>query len=393
MKPKAREFLIVAVLLVAGLYFSIIGLVDAKPFLAPLSIAVLLAMVLLPLCNQLEKWGIGRGWSSFVSVLVTISFFVGLFFVISMQVKSIADDWPQIKETLEPRIDRLQKWISETTGIEPAEQKEIVAEKIPGSDDESNQSQQGEQSKQSGSEGQGSSGGKFSVGKLLLNFFSFLGTSALTFIYIFFFLLYRRKVKKSVLGFVPDEKCDKASKILNDSVLLSQDYLLGRLLLILILAVLYSIGLFVSGIDHAILISIIAAFLSLVPYIGNIVGFILAMAMAAFSGAQSMAFVGVIITFSVAQFVESYVLEPYIVGHKVKLNPLITILVVVLGEAIWGVTGMIISIPVFGIMKIAFDQIPIFHPLGYALGEEDIEVHEQKSPFDKAGKKIKNKIS
>lgn len=402
MKSGAREFLIVSVLMITGLYFSIIGLVEAQPFLAPLSIAVLLAMVLVPVSNKLEGWGISRGWSSFVSVLVTMLFFIGLFFIISMQVKSIADDWPEIKEQLKPKIERLQQWIADTTGMEPDRQKEIIEDKIPGgstgdSGSEGNKQSSSSANNTSGSQqdpsSSGGSGTFDSVGQVLLGFFAFLGTTLLTFIYIFFLLLYRSKLKKSILRFVPAQNRPKALEILKNSVRLSQSYLVGRLLLIFFLIILYAIGLSISGVKHAILISIIAALLSLIPYIGNVIGFFLAMAMATFSGGDTAALIGVIITFSVAQFVESYILEPYVVGHKVDLNPLMTILVVVLGEAVWGVTGMIISIPVFGILKIAFDNIPIFHPLGYALGEEDIGVHEKESFFERLVKNIKNKFS
>ncbi|MDQ3395762.1 MAG: AI-2E family transporter, partial [Bacteroidota bacterium] len=80
---------------------------------------------------------------------------------------------------------------------------------------------------------------------------------------------------------------------------------------------------------------------------------------------------------------------PYVVGHKVELNPLIIIIVVVLGGAVWGVMGMIISIPVFGILKIVFDHIPVLNPLGYALGEEDISSEDEENIFEKLYKKIK----
>jgi predicted PurR-regulated permease PerM len=80
----------------------------------------------------------------------------------------------------------------------------------------------------------------------------------------------------------------------------------------------------------------------------------------------------VVLTFGVTQFVESYILQPYVVGDKVDLNPLATIVVVVIGGAVWGVMGMIISIPLFGILKIVFDSIGVTAPLGYALGDEDV---------------------
>lgn len=402
MNPKARELLIILVLLATGLYFSIVGLIAAQPFLGPLSVAVLLAMVLVAPAQRIEKWGISRGWSSFLCVLLTLGFFIGLAFVVSSQVKMIAEDWPKIKEQTKPKLERLQHYISEKTGIAPAEQKQIIKEKVGAGGEDSGESSESEKDgkkNESGGNAPGARAGEpasdsgggpmSSIGDVLFAFFSFTGTALLTCIYIFFLLLYRRKLKKSILRFVSEDTRDMADHLLRDSVRISTSYLSGRLLLIFILIVFYAIGMTISGVKHAILISILAAVLSLVPYIGNIIGYVLAMAMALFSGGSTGALIGVTVTFGIAQFVESYILEPYIVGHKVELNPLMTILVVVLGGAVWGVVGMIISIPVFGIIKITCDQIRILRPIGYMLGEEDIEAHEKENIVEKKVRKIK----
>lgn len=216
-----------------------------------------------------------------------------------------------------------------------------------------------------------------SAGSFIGQLFSFLGTFLLTFVYIFFFLLYRSKFRNSILKMVPEDKQESAQSVLGESTQISQNYLFGRLILITFLAALYSVGLAVSGVKNAILISILAAVLSLVPYIGNIIGYFLAVGMAFFSGSGATGAIGVTITFAVAQFVESYILEPYIVGDKVNLNPVFTIIVVVLGEAVWGVVGMLIAIPALGIVKVVFDHIPVLRPIGYLFGEEDIGDNEE----------------
>ena len=90
-------------------------------------------------------------------------------------------------------------------------------------------------------------------------------------------------------------------------------------------------------------------------------------------GGGATAILGVLIVFSITQFIESYILEPYVVGHKVEINPVFTIIIVILGGALWGVAGMIISIPVLGILKVVFDHVPYLHPFGYLIGEEEKE--------------------
>jgi predicted PurR-regulated permease PerM len=153
------------------------------------------------------------------------------------------------------------------------------------------------------------------------------------------------------------------------------------LILILFLAILYSIGLYFSGVQQAILISALAALLSLLPFIGNVLGYFLALGMALISGAGATGAIGVTITFSITQFVESYILEPYIVGNKVHINPVFTIIVVVLGGMVWGIIGMFVSIPFLGILKVILDRIPALEPVGFLLGETEQDDDELQGGF------------
>jgi predicted PurR-regulated permease PerM len=138
-----------------------------------------------------------------------------------------------------------------------------------------------------------------------------------------------------------------------------------------VLAVLYTIGLYIAGVENAILISVIAAMLNLIPYVGSIAGYLLALALGIFGGGDMGSLIIISLTFAIAQFLDNNILEPFVVGDKVNLNPLATIILVVLGGSIWGVAGMILSIPVAGIFKIVFDSTRNLEPLGYMLGVED----------------------
>ncbi|MGB0177043.1 MAG: AI-2E family transporter [Owenweeksia sp.] len=399
MKAKAQEFLLVSVGLIIGIYFTVVGLVSAHHFLAPIVVAGLLTMIFLPLAHHLERMGLSRGWSSLTSVLTAFLFFFGLFAVLSMQMQRIASEWPQIKERVEPRIEEVQDWVARTTGIDAFTQQRMVMENLPGQEEGGVEEDDGTETSGSSADiqkGKKKSSGKSlvkSVSKMMVAFFSFLGVALLTGVYLFFMLLYRAKIRLSILHFFPPHQKDEANNVIQESVALSQSYLLGRFVLIFILAVFYSIGLALSGVDQAIIISILAALLSLVPYIGNVVGFGLAIAMAAFSGGDPVAFIGVTATFSIAQFVESYILEPYIVGHRVALNPLTTVIVVVLGGAVWGIVGMIIFIPLVGIIKIVCDRIPVLHSVGYMLGEEDIESSSGENALERWAGRIQKRFS
>ncbi|MEK6480589.1 AI-2E family transporter [Catalinimonas sp. 4WD22] len=400
MKGRSKRILTYFALIVASLSFFFWGLVQAQGFLVPLSVAVLLAMVILPVCRWFERKRISRALASLFSVLLIMSFFVLLAMVVGSQVESLAEDWPKIKERMQPKIEQLQEYIAEKTGISVQEQEAKIAQTIPGDSSSSAQNQEEsksttpqdstQQQTQDTGQSSASGGGSSNTGSILKSagsfvgkLFGFLGTFLLTFIYTFFFLLYRRKFRLSLLKMVHEHKKEVAHKILYKSTEVSQNYLSGRLILILFLAILYTIGLSISGVRNAMLISLLAAVLSLIPYLGNVIGYVLAVGMALFSGTGVTGVIGVSITFTIAQFVESYILEPYIVGDRVNLNPVVTIVVVVLGEAVWGIIGMLIAIPALGVLKVVFDNIPSLQPLGYLFGSEDIskEDDEDKDNF------------
>ena len=132
MKSNAKQAILITTLLLIGTYFLFEGLVKAKSFLAPLVIAILLALLMIPLCSKLESWGIKRGWAAFISDLIILAFFAGLFFIISAQVQSVAKDWPQMKKRLAPKIEQVQQYIAQHTNMSPAEQRQKLEEKIPG---------------------------------------------------------------------------------------------------------------------------------------------------------------------------------------------------------------------------------------------------------------------
>jgi len=289
MNKKSGEILKYFALIVVSLCFFFWGLVQAQSFLMPLSVAVLLAMVALPICSWMEKRRLKRGWASLFSVLIIMSFFIFLASVIAGQMSSISEDWPQIQKKLEPKIEQLQEYVANKTGISVQEQEQKIAETLPGGDTgqevqgEKNAGAQGTTSGKNSSDqdrkaqtnkSEGKSGAMIeSAGKLLMKTFSVLGSFLLTFVYVFFFLLYRRKFKLAILKMVPDDQKVTTETILFKSTEVSQNYLLGRLTLIIFLAGLYFLGLSLSGVRNALLISILAAVLSLVPYIGNIIGY------------------------------------------------------------------------------------------------------------------------
>ncbi len=116
--------------------------------------------------------------------------------------------------------------------------------------------------------------------------------------------------------------------------------------------------------------AVLCGLLEIIPFVGNIIGTVLTALMVLVQGGETAVLAGVLVTYAVIQFFQSYVLEPFVVGSKVNINPLFTILALVAGELVWGIAGMILAIPLLGIFKIICDHTDSLKPYGYLIGEE-----------------------
>lgn len=354
---QGKKIVLYSTLMFVGGYFLFTGLAEAKGFLAPLLTGIILALVVLPLSRKMERAGMGRGITSFLSTFLIFLLSLGFMWLISFQVKSFIDDWPEIRETMKPKVEQLRSFIIEQT---------------PLNDEDLGISDEGEEFSLIGALSDKSA--------KALGFFSqtigFFGTYLLVFIYIFFLLNYREKFKGFIVLLFPDEKKKEIKKVVDKSGTVVQEYLVGTMLLMLFLAIVYSIGLGLTGIDNFILVSIIAAFLTLIPVVGNIIGFSLALILGYLTTGETSTLIGIIITFSVAQMLENYVLQPFVIGDKVNLHPFFVILAVILGGAIWGIIGMILAIPVMAIITIISMNVPALYPFGFLFSKE---AHDNES--------------
>jgi predicted PurR-regulated permease PerM len=149
------------------------------------------------------------------------------------------------------------------------------------------------------------------------------------------------------------------------------DYLKGTFTVISILAVIYALGFWAIGIEHAILFALVTALLRIVPYFGSFLGIAFPVAFALLTEETWWPAGLVLIFFMVTQLLEANMLTPYITGSRVKLNPLATIMIILLGNLLWGVPGMILFVPLVASLKVIFDQFPHLHPYAYILGKEE----------------------
>lgn len=343
--PKLHP--LVKVNLILLLFFLIVGgLYIARDFLIPLAYATILAMLLVPLSRKLESRGINRAVAALLCTVLVLLIFLGLATMLSTQIASFLEDLPRIETQFGQLFSQLQQFIQDTFGLTPYEQQKAVEDNSPGGTDTIPGTLVG------------------FVGSFTMT----LAVSLLTLVYLFMFIYYRSRFSKFILMVVADDQKEKAHQIISDSSLVAQQYLVGRGVLIIFLSIMYSIGLSIVGIDNAIPLAILAALVSIIPYIGNIIGAAFPVLMALSQGGNIWVFAGILLVFTITQGIENYILEPYIVGTEVNIHPFFTIVVIIAGEAIWGISGMILAIPLLGILKIILENIDPLKPYAYLIG-------------------------
>jgi predicted PurR-regulated permease PerM len=348
--------------------FLFIGaLYYARALLVPMSLAALLAMLMLPLCKKFESWRFPRGVAIVLCILIILLTFLGLISLFTWQIADFARDIPTLQVQLNKKLDMLQGFVERQTNISPERQLEYIREQFSTFLESAGQYMTGILSATTGT----------------------LATIGILAIYIFFFMFYREKFERFTLMITPNAEHDKVKNIIGQISLVTQQYLSGVLIVVVILSTLNSVGLLVIGIRQAIFLGCLAGLLNIIPYIGVLIGSLLPIIIALLTKDGIGPAIAVAGVFVFVQFLENNFLTPNIVGGKVKINPLASIIALLIGGSLWGVAGMILFIPFLGIAKIIFDNIEDLRPYGYLIGDESDT--EEPNAADKIKKWVKKK--
>lgn len=344
---KDPLFRITLVLLAGFLFFS--SLYFAKDLLVPLSFAALLSMLMLPVCRRLERWRFPRWLAILSCLIIVISIVAGLAYVFISRVISFADNLPAYKVAINSKIEHTEKFLESTTKVSPADQIVFFKEKVSGFMENSS---------------------KY-IKALFIATTSTIATIAVVIIYTFFFLYFRDRFKNFILKVTDPANEVKARMVITESGKVTARYLSGVFIVIIILSVLNSVGLMLLGLDYAIMFGVMVGILNIIPYIGVPVGAIFPVTMALITKDSLWSAAGVIGVIGINQFIEANFLTPKIVGKKINLNPLATIITLLVGANLWGVPGMIIFLPFLGVLKITLDHIEPLQPYAYLIGADD----------------------
>jgi predicted PurR-regulated permease PerM len=353
--PFYTRLAMVLVSLIALFYIAVLG----KSILAPLVFGLLFAVLLLPLANFLEhKLRLPRSMASLLSVIILVIVLAGMLYIVGEQVSSLADDWPQFKQQVLSSVNDLQVWISHKFHIRIKQQMTYVnnaTSKLL------------------------ESGGSV-LGDVFVSFSSFVLFLVFILIDSFFLLYYRRLIIRFLVSVFRDENSNVVYAIIAQIQSRIRQYILGLLLEMVIVATASSLALWILGVNYWFLLGLLIGLFNLVPYIGIASALVLS-TLVTFATAGTAKLLLVIGTILGIHLVDSNVLLPVIVGSKVRINALITVLGVIVGGMVWGISGTFLAIPIIAITKIIFDHVEPLKPWGLLLGDERDE--KQPEPLKK----------
>lgn len=325
-------------------YFIYIG----QNILVPLAFAVLLAVLLLPLVNFLENRNIPRVGAIAISLLLAIIFISAIIYFLSTQIANFVDDIPSIKKHLNEHWITLQKWIRTKLHISLREQNEYfnnAAEKLKGN-------------------------GTDYISDTFFSITEAVMLIILLPIYTFLILYYRDLIRRFLYAVFRKEHSDKVAIVIKQSKIMINSYMTGLLIEMGIVAACNSIGLAMLGVKYALFFGVLAAVLNIIPYIGMFTATLFTVLVTLTTSNNTSDIFWVIVIMYGIHILDVNILMPKIVASRLRINALISILGVIAGGALTGISGLFLSVPAVAMAKIICDQVEGLEAWGILIGDD-----------------------
>ena len=173
----------------------------------------------------------------------------------------------------------------------------------------------------------------------------------------FYMLRDWNNITTKLSGLIPDRFRERLTHIGSEVDVVLKSFLHGQFLVMFALGIMYSVGLFIIGLDFSLLIGVIAGTLSFVPFLGTGIGVIIASVVSFMQTEQLLDVWKVLVVFSIGQFIEGNLLTPKLVGEKINLHPVIVIFAVLAGGEIFGFTGILLALPVAAVAWVVIKEL------------------------------------
>ncbi|MBA0885239.1 AI-2E family transporter [Flavobacterium undicola] len=348
-KISGIEFLQYFVLISLVLYFG-------KLLFIPLFFALLISFILYPVCKWLEKKGINHAIAIVFSLTIVFFILASVLCLLILQIKEFAMEWEPFKIKLLETINQISVFISQYFNITNTEQTSFFQNILNHSENQA-------------------------IDIIKSTFYSFSQTAFYIIIIPVFsalILFHRQMFAKALFHFFPSNQKEAIREILIETIHAYHDFIKGMLLVYIIVGFLNSIGLLIIGIPHPFMFGFVAAILTFIPYIGIMISALLPIAISWITYDSIWYPIGVITVFAIVQILEAYIIFPYVVGSRLKINTLVIIIMITLGGILWGAAGMILFIPFTSVIKLIADRTESLKAISILLGEGKLKEEKTK---------------
>lgn len=316
-----------------------------KTLFVPMSYGLLIAIVLYPVCKWLEKHHWPRSLAITAGLAIVFVLFGALVVLLIMQINAFRQDLPELTTRLEPTLAQIRQWVQAKFGISIASQDEWL---------------------QNTAQNMGNNAGEILRGTVSATAAGFF-TLFLVPVFAALFL-YNRQVFVRFLSSVITEKYKGHLGMILDEVIHTYfKFIKGMVLVYVMVGILNSIGLLALGIKHAILFGMLTAIMTIIPYIGIFISALLPISIAWITKDSIWYPLGVVAVFAFVQYLEANIIFPKVVGAQLNVSTWATLVAIIAGGILWGVSGMILFIPFAAIIKIVSDHIGELKPLNILL--------------------------
>jgi predicted PurR-regulated permease PerM len=342
MAIKEYPFYLKTTVILFGLVLLVYILLALGGILVPFSFAVLIAILLNPLCSWLQR-RLPKLLAVIITLLTAIIILGSIIYFLTIQIAQFGSELPVLKLKLEALIDGIENWIMLNFGLATEKQVAFIKNALNSS--------------------------QTLIGGTLGTVIGTLNVVFIIPVYVFLMLFYKTLILNFLYEVFSEEHSQRVGEILKETKNAIQSYIVGLLIEMIIVSTLNSTALLILGVKYAILLGFVGGMLNMLPYIGGIIAIALPVLIATVTKDGYSTQFGIVIAYMIIQFIDNNIIFPRFVSIKVQINALISIIVVLLGNALWGISGMFLSIPFIAVLKIIFDRIDDLKPWGKLFGD------------------------
>ena len=335
-----------APLIIIGILAFFTILYIAQGIIVPIIFATIIAIVIYPAVNWLTLKKINRIIAITLVFLISLLAIAAFGTLLTRQVQRVSESWPALSEKFNTTITQNIADASVRYDIDPQKIQNWIAS----------------------AKEQLIIRSKAAIGPTLAVLGGGLVILFLIPVYVFMFLFYQPLLHDFIFKLFSESKKEQVTKMVSQTKIVVQRYLIGLVFEFVIVAALNTAALLILGIEYAMLLGIIGALLNIIPYIGGVISVAIYMLFALVTKSPEY-MIYVLVAYSIIQFVDNNYIIPKIVASKVRINALVSIIVVIAGNALWGIPGMFLAIPLIAIVKLIFDNIEHLKPWGFLLGD------------------------